>query len=189
MSYDPNVPQSGDTLGGTRAQIQQNFADINTHFQVNHVDFNSSGAGKHPFLQMPEQSSSPTTAANEGGLYVKEAGTAASSTLFFREESNGTELQLIDPDRTVSTTGSLTLPGGLIMKWGRVNTPGTSGTVTFATAFPTAIFQVQLTIRSNTNTGRIATVNGATPPTTADFRYRLNAASASTVLYWYAIGN
>ncbi|GEM_PF-5232094 len=38
--------------------------------------------------------------------------------------------------------GTVTLPNGLIMKWGTVSRTGTDTTVTFAAAFPNACFQV-----------------------------------------------
>lgn len=47
---------------------------------------------------------------------------------------------------TLGTTGTTTLPNGLIMKWGDGSISSGSGTVTFGTAFPTTIYNVQVTI-------------------------------------------
>ena len=111
MSYNNNVPQAGQTLGNTRQPINTNFALIDTVEAVNHVGFNLTGAGKHKFLQMPDQASAPTTAANEGGLYVK--AVTGSSELFYRKESNGTEIQLTGVGGSIPTilTGSVIFTG------------------------------------------------------------------------------
>lgn len=75
MPYNNNVPPaSGGTLSGTRDPIRNNFTQIQTVSNVNHVDYDDADQGKHKFLQMPTQGSAPTTAATEGGLYVKNNG-------------------------------------------------------------------------------------------------------------------
>lgn len=95
MPYTDNVPQSGQTLGTTQPLIQSNFSIITTAQSVNHVAYDDADQGKHKFLQMPEQGSAPTTAANEGALYTKvDTGTPATTQLFYRNESAGTEQQL-----------------------------------------------------------------------------------------------
>lgn len=94
MTYQPNVPVSGDSLGSTRDIIRTNFQEIASVVAINHVAFNETGEGKHKFLQMPENSA-PTTAANEGGLYTaQDTDSAPKTALFFRTESNGTSTQL-----------------------------------------------------------------------------------------------
>tara|TARA_R110002126_G_scaffold51939_1_gene141835 strand:+ start:7947 stop:8522 length:576 start_codon:yes stop_codon:yes gene_type:complete len=189
MAYDNNIPVSGNTLGGTRQQINSNFADIDTHFQVNHVDFETSGAGKHTFLQMPEQSSAPTTAANEGGVYTKEAD--SESCLFYRREGDGAELQLTTAASTVNATEGMSfLPGGLLMKWGIVATPGASGTVTFSvaagfTAFSAAPYSITLT-GNHATTGTAYATTGT--PIATEFLYRTSTTQNADNLYWTAIG-
>jgi len=111
MAYNKNVPGSGQSLGETRSIIQGNFEEIDDAFKVNHIDLGTAGQGKHPFLQMPNQSSAPTTAANEGAMYV------LTNQLFFREQSNGTQQQ-ISGSVISGTFGECPLFGGLGLKWG-----------------------------------------------------------------------
>jgi hypothetical protein len=60
---------------------------------------------------------------------------------------NGSEvIKASDYVTNASTTGSMTLPSGIIMKWGSGVTSSGAVTITFATAFPTALYNVQLTI-------------------------------------------
>ncbi len=158
MSYDPRPNASGDTLVLSRDPIRINFQLIQSRFDENHVDIDgAAGGGKHKFLQMPEQSSGPTVAANEGGLYVK-ANTYAGSgntvaSLFYRLESTGSEILLSgETAPTLAAEGQTFLAGGLLMKWGIVTpiTNSTDITVTYSTAagftaFSAAPFSVQVT--------------------------------------------
>ena len=60
---------------------------------------------------------------------------------------NGSEvIKASDFVTNASTTGSMTLPSGIIMKWGSGATGATGVTITIATAFPTACYNVQATI-------------------------------------------
>lgn len=127
MSYVPQPQSSGSTLVGTRDQIRTNFEKIQTQFNQNHVDIQSSG--KHKFLQMPDQSSAPDTAANEIGFYSKDV--SGVSTGYFRAENNGSEYRVTAfDDVNFATFGTNTeysaglfggwtfLPGGLILQYG-----------------------------------------------------------------------
>lgn len=191
MTFNTNVPVSGDTLGGTRDIIRTNFQRIAAVDSVNHVPFNASGEGKHKFMQMPESGTgfdnndtSPTTAANEGALYAKESG--SKTCLFWREESNGAEIQLTG-SVTASTNGTTLLPGGIILKWGTKSSPGTSGSVSFSPAFPNNVYNVQLTTRrDNSDSTQGMYLNGA--PTTSGFSYN-GTGSSTNALFWVAIGN
>jgi hypothetical protein len=100
LTYTPDIPQTGESLGGTRDRIRTNFQQIDTVNSVNHVAFADSGSGKHKFLQMPEittqtPNTPPSTAANEGALYTNpDSATTPKTALFFRTESDGDNFQL-----------------------------------------------------------------------------------------------
>lgn len=139
MTYTNNIPQSTDSPSDSQPQILANFQSIATVVNKNHVDFNDGDEGKHKFLQMPEQSSAPTTGANEGGLYTKESNSITE--LFFRRESDGTEIQLTDGDPSTGTSGYTFLPGGLLLQWGTGSGSTLGTTVNFTTSFST-VYQV-----------------------------------------------
>jgi len=133
-TYIPNIPQPSDNPSQSQDQILQNFQSINTVNSVNHVAFNDSDQGKHKFLQMPQQSSAPITAADEAAIYTKDISGLAQ--LFFREESNGIERQLTNlPITTVGTNKGITTPWGIKINWGTYSTLATSLAITFAVAF------------------------------------------------------
>jgi hypothetical protein len=195
MSYQPRPDPSGDTLVASRDQIRTNFEIIQDRFEDDHTEY-STGTGKHDKTTMPEQASAPTTAANEGAFYTKVGTNPAETNAFFRAESNGFEYQITksisaSTGRFGSTPNGWTfLPGNLLFQWGRVDTPGGSGTVTFATdnvAFPTACFSVMLTPRNDgSHSAFTYYLDGA--PTSTAFSYR-GSTTGSNALFWIAIGN
>lgn len=202
MTYSADLPVSGDTLGGTRDRIRTNFQVIDTTLAVNHVAFGgAAGEGKHKFLQMPEQGSAPSTAVNEGGFYTKVGTNPAETNIFFRGENSGFEYQLtkaiaastgrFGSASSTAPNGWTFLPGNLILQWGSVTNPGTSGTVTFATSninFPTGIIQVQCQLYHASSADESVTVRQDSLPSTTEFKYRTTSSSANTILKWYALG-
>jgi tail fiber protein gp53 len=194
MTYVPRPNASGSTLANTRDQIRTNFELIQDRFEENHVGITgAAGGGKHTFLQMPDQASAPTTAANEGGVYVK--AVSGASQLFYRKESNGTEIQITGTDPTAATQGKTFLPGGLVLIWDRITVGlATSNlTVTFPFGgFPTACFNVQLTTALNSNaTVRMAldSTFGTNGITQTQFRTEQTNSASLQALYYIAIGN
>lgn len=208
MIYTPNVPQSGTFLGNTRNAILMNFQTLNTWSAVNHYPLNATDAGKHTFCSFPVQASDPATAVGECALYSKTGTNPARANLFLRGENNNFVYQLTRTQNTSSinnifglntvytyvgkpaaataTAGWTFLPGGLIMQYGTLTGPTSSGTLLFPFAFPGgAPFMVQLTIANNVSGGQVV-LNNASLPTATEFSYLI--AGSGVTLYWTAIG-
>lgn len=86
-----------------------------------------------------------------------------------------------------STNRSMTLPNGVIVKWGNAGAiTGTSSTVvTFGTAFPTAVETIITTLSMSLSAFNSAIVSeGLT-----GFTYYNHTSTTSTNSYWIAIGN
>lgn len=183
MAYTSNIPQAGDDPSDSQSEILANFQEIGTLVAVNHVAFNDGDQGKHKFMQMPEQGSAPSTAANEGALYTKEESGATQ--LFFRDESSGSERQITGAF-TAATNGQVTIPGGLILKWGQGNFSGssTSGSVTYSSAFPSAAYNVQATLVG----GPFGTSVASTSSTTGFTIERSSGSVSGQAFHWIAIG-
>jgi len=82
---------------------------------------------------------------------------------------------------------SVTLPNGLIMKFGSKSVAGdSSAAVSFATAFSTAIVQVQLTIKTSIPLNNDAGLS-AISQTTSGFTIQ-NGSSGTETVSWMAIG-
>lgn len=89
---------------------------------------------------------------------------------------------------TLGTSGSVTLPGGLIFKWGQTaSLPAISVTnhINFPVAFPTACYNVQLTPTSNGGTAQ--SHDGVNAITRTGFNI-FNATSIPSTFNWFAIG-
>ncbi len=154
MSYTL-LPNSGETLGGTRNDIRTNFVLIQTAFAVNHIGYGLTGQGKHSFVQMPEiaiPATPPTTLANEAALFTDVGAGPAETNFFIRGEANGGSYQLTRLDQAnfatfgtntayiIGTIGGWTfLPGGLILNYGITAILSGTTAITFAkpyTSFP-----------------------------------------------------
>lgn len=115
MTFTPNIPASGQSLGNSRLQVLNNFAILRSTIATDHVDVNASGNGKHKFVHLPVQTSPvppPTTAALEGALYTKDVGSGVTQ-LFYRRESNGAEIQITNGTglNEVSVSGTAIFAG------------------------------------------------------------------------------
>ncbi len=187
------LPNSGQSLGVTRAPINTNFSLIQSVFDVNHVGFNNVGAGKHKFVVMPNQGSAPTTLAGEVALYTKQgsAGVGTSALYMIRDGNAGTEVQLSTSavgNAIAGNTGYTWLPGGLFLQWGQVAAPGSSGTVIFLTPFDVTPYNIQLTLgRSNSSSTQAVYINTALTLNNTQFNYTITT-NDSITLYWMAIG-
>jgi len=183
MAYNPDIPQASDDPSQSQGQLLANFQALNTFLSVNHTALNDPNEGTHKFLQMPEQASPPSTGSNTGGLYTKEVG--GTTQLFFRNESNGSERQMTGAFSTGVTNGMVTIPGGLIIKWGRRNNLNDNSTITFSTPFASALYNVSLTlVRNDTNSRFMYYKDGS--GTAASFAVRTNASNTSA--FFIAIG-
>src|SRR3990167_2843743 len=201
------LPNSGQSLGQTRSDIRTNFSLIQTAQDTNHVAIDGSGAGKHKFLQMPEQGSAPATAADEAGFYAKVGTTPAQSNLFFRGENSvggppgGFEYQLTRAiSASTASFGNITtalpssngfggwtfLPGNLLMQFGTFN-PNTSITVEFPIPFNATPFSIQLTGSFDNSTAfRVGVSTGTV--TSSQFVFEGSVTSHANPIYFVAIG-
>jgi|SRR5690348_219074 len=91
--YTPNIPQPGDIPSQSQDLILQNFQSLQDAQDRNHIQLSDVvNRGKHGVLVMPEVGSvqfpdPPTTAINEGGLYMGNNAFDNQTALFFRREN------------------------------------------------------------------------------------------------------
>lgn len=203
MAFNPAIPQPGDLLSNSQGDLLANNAALDASFSVNHLPFSDASAnnGKHTFVELLQQSAKPTTAALEGTLYTKDDTTPTNRTqLFYIGDAGGAgiEYQLtkcIDAqiasfgNKILTSAGHFSgwtfLPGGLIMFYGSVNTPGTTGSVAYNFGFPsgTGAFSITLSVLSAAaTTFRYKFKNSSA----TGFNYDID--NAPTDLTWMAIG-
>jgi len=69
MVYSPNIPQPTDKPQNSQPLILQNFQDINSLINVNHVGFDVANAGKHNLVEFVVQTDPPSVTLAEVKLY------------------------------------------------------------------------------------------------------------------------
>ena len=144
--YQPNIPQSTDTLNDSQSDILGNFQAIQALVDVNHYDFASPNMGKHMWVTLPAQTQSPGTALGEIALFSQNNG-AGVPQLWLQYQNQASAGPAVDFTTFSSTlaNGGTNLPSGIVLKWGQGATVANVQTVTFTTAFPTALLSIQVT--------------------------------------------
>lgn len=196
------LPNAGQSLGQTRADIRENFNIIQDAFGRNHVSLNDGtpgNRGKHNFCEFIAQGSTPTIVAGECATYGRSFGGVTQLT--FTQDATGNVYQLTraipaavarfasNTNYTGTQSGGWTfLPGGMLLQYGSKTSPGTSGSITFPTAFTNAPFSITLTMSRTSASNDLIIVDINTPPSNSGFNYKINDVSGSTFFYWMAIG-
>ena len=141
-TYFPSIPQGVDNPTDSQDLILNNFESLNTTIDRNHTPLSDvSTAGKHKFLQMPQQTDAPSTGADEGGLYTKDV--SGSTQLFYREESDGAERQLTG-SFIANTQGTAELAGGLLIQWGTQSNVTVADDVKFTKKYKGIPFNIKI---------------------------------------------
>jgi hypothetical protein len=189
MAWTVISPALGDTISDSLANIRGNFVVLAAAWDGDHETLTGTGTSstKHVQVTLPEfaisPAAGPTTLASEGAVFTRDI--AGRPSLFYRQESDGTEIQLTGVDPVVSSAGQSTLPGGLIMKWGSTTISSTANTnLTFPVAFGTSIFNAQLTSQNSSQVGTIQLVSLALDKLVA----KASGTNFPYTVYWSAIG-
>lgn len=137
MAFNQDIPQSSDDPSQSQSQLLANFQALNTFLSVNHEDINDSDEGKHKFMQMPSQSSAPSTAAGETAQYVKTSAYTGNPEWHYRRQSSGSEIDLTGSRK--ASEGWFYAPSGVLIKWGTATGSG-EVTATYRVNADTPVF-------------------------------------------------
>jgi len=167
MAYQSTKPAAGDRLRVSQGDIQTNFADIKTAFDVNHVALTGAGTpeGKHFKLDMTNQSAAIPTATAPDITFFNSIGLTLTSqqNLFYRREGVAA-IPITEglPNVLETTSGWYRFPSGTLVKWGQVpvdvsvgsGNTGTARDLTFPVAgnipvFATAPFVMTDIVRNS----------------------------------------
>lgn len=194
MSFTPNIPQTGQTLGQTRAAVNNNFANYFNTIAVNHIAPNNAGAGKHNLSEYVVQAQSPATAASEVATYSRSiSGTPELCLQKQNQLAAAADVQMsrLDTGVLAAQNGYSFLPGGVIIQWGQYATGGDGNAINYPIPFTAAVFSVVLTPDSNSNVNstifiRASSLSDASKLT----RFITDKVGASNFpICWIAIGN
>lgn len=184
--FYPAIPASNNSPTQDQPNMQQNNATTNQWVAVDHVGFNTSSAtsGMHKQVTIPTPLlSDPGLTGTYGEFYTKEEG--GSILPFF---ANSSTVYSLTGAGSASANGSVTLPAGVIFKWGTISVnSGTTTSVTFGTAFPNNLWQVLV---SNTSSAAAIRNFWSSGFTTSSFTLNSTSTFSSGSTYSYlAIGN
>lgn len=203
-TYQPNIPTGTVNLDQDYLNIQSNFQQLETTYGVDHLPFSNGTAqkGYHKEVHLVPMAT-PDRTVGYGQLFnaTINDGISTDQTLYFLTggppEMGGVGLlQQLTRNfvRSLNQNGYTFLPGGLIFMWGLATGIPADGNlvisfpkITETVAFPTNIFNVQLTgIRSNNGGDGVFISSGSV--TLNGFTIR-NGSSTINSAYWTAIGS
>ena len=101
MSFTPNIPANGQTLGSSRDEVRDNFSSLRSTLAENHVDVNSANPGLHTYVDMLSQSSNSDPITGCVSHYSKLVGGIAE--WFFQRENSGNVIRMSMCDRDWET--------------------------------------------------------------------------------------
>lgn len=193
-----NVPVPGQTLGNSRPSINSNFAVIDTAFQVDHEDYNTTNQGMHNRVSLLTQSPVPIQMAGTVQLYSQISAITAQPELVFARQtgSSPTAVQITEfTSAGWANPGWTRLPSGILLKWHRgVSFIGSTAIVDLNVDVPgspnfTSVFSVLSTTENpnanyNNNIG-IKTIVG----TVVTFsQFGITSPGSSVTITYLAIG-
>lgn len=127
MAYKSNIPQPTQQISQSQSDILNNFTEINTFVNVDHVGFGAADAGKHAKTTFPQSVAPAAVGASEVGVYCADLN--GNPELFI----NKTASQIPFTAALKATPGWTILPSGIIMKWGSAFVAhGASAPINFA---------------------------------------------------------
>jgi len=184
MSYPINttIPNVNNFPGDDAPLMQVNFANINSYLGVDHVLPGAAGNGHHKQVTFNAPlGSDPATPIDDTAYLYTKLINSIPQLVFLNKSGNTTN---------ASANGSVTLFGGIILKWGSYT--GGSGTITFPSAFPNNCFAVLMQpIGTNATiiNDYVYVANVSASGFTATGTRRTQLISNSINAYYFAIGN
>lgn len=183
-----NIPNGPNNPSDDQPEMKTNFGNISGFLSVDHVSPGATFNGIHKQVHLINQAAPGLIGA--GG--VQYANIATGQSWPFWQNALGS-FQMITPISGSNANGSITIPGGLIVKFGFVNST-TNGMVIFNTAFPTACLQVftnpyYVGVFDPNGAAGVAIKNTPADLTTTSFKWVFNSNSgAYSGFFWLAIG-
>lgn len=200
FNYTEGLPNPPNLPANDVGTMQSNSVSINRIFSnvvnpnLDNIGFNNANGGYHNQISMPNQANPGVPAGMNGVLYADIQDPPGGGVNSWPIWSNGLGTMPLAGSALPVTyqplpRGFTTIPGGFVIQWDTVGVPPSVGAVVFPQAFPNAVYNIQVTLRSNGGAGPSATV-AVSNVTQAGFNFTIsnNAANFYNGIYWIALG-
>lgn len=196
FTYQGNIPQATDQLSVSQADIQTNFASIQSLIDIDHVDFSSLDAGKHAKVSLPVQGGVPVFGAAEVGIFSLLGSTNVNELYIRKNVGGGGTANIAATASTLSLNAAPAagsewfsmLPSGLLIKGGGLISQVSPYTFPVAATIPVfnAVLTVLVTVNAPAGQVGYITLNAIT---TAGFAFSLSPSfPAAASIQYLAIG-
>ena len=188
MTFTPNIPQSGQSLGQTRDAVRNNFTNYNTVVSVDHVAPNSSGEGQHKQVTLNTFGAFPY-AASGSESFAGSINASAAGTQLVYQPSVATIYVPVSPRALcrihraagVFSLGNGPYGAGTNFNVGSVTTIGSSLVqVNFSSALATADYFVF--VNSDASLGTQSASFGIVTKLTTSFQISINGANLNDLV-------
>jgi len=136
-TYNPNIPQPNDILADSQDDILENFQQLSTAWNINHIPFNNATQGKHTEVTLPENVAPTNTLIDEANIYSQLSTLTGQTELAWQRENNGARIEWTG--LLAASVGWTRLPSGILLKWGSATANGAT-VVTYPVAANTPVF-------------------------------------------------
>lgn len=187
LQYIATVPSTNNNPMLDQPNMLINTQSIQSIIEVDHVGFNDPGnsSGQHTSIEFNQNESYvPGSFPISPPELFTTFGTSPPNLRYY----SGTQAQSAN-QYVIAAQGSTMLLGGIIIKWGTLSyVQGTASfVVTFASPFPNACFNVQLT--SNNETSSIVPVGILPAFSLTTTSFSVGNFSPTSTYFYLAIGN
>lgn len=181
ISYNLGIPASGNNPSVDQPNMRTNNDNIPVLISVDHVDFNTSGSGRH--LQVTFNSNNvPVPPVSPPVLFTKDDAHALPQIFYYTGDSAHSSNQYVE-----NQNGSTMLFGGFILKWGKQLAAANNTTLSFTSAFPNNCYSV--TVSGGLTSGTQPTIN-VNPGSVSVVGFTLKITGTTPVdVFYIAIGN
>jgi hypothetical protein len=186
------IPNASDRIDQSQAQLKENFTQIKTLIDVNHVTFGAAGQGKHALVTFPNLAAPAAPAGNDINIYNATVGGNPELNIY---KTGGSAIPFTQSGQA-GTSGWTYLPSGMKIIWGRatLTNPATTAPVLFSSVagFPgfTNTPGITLVRMDSATTTNFMILDTATPPSNLGFSARRspNSLGDPALFSWLAVG-
>lgn len=120
------IPNASDRIDQSQAQLKENFTQIKTLIDVNHVTFGAAGQGKHALVTFPNLAAPAAPAGNDINIYNATVGGNPELNIY---KTGGSAIPFTQ-SASAGTSGWTYLPSGMKIVWGQDTIAGATSTKT-----------------------------------------------------------